>query len=251
MKERSRSATVLIIERDPVRRLGLVSLLNDNNDVEVAGAGSDLLNALSSMPSPNERIEILVINVDSAKAREANYWATIHLILSPEVRIVALCRNTDECQLEILAAAGVTALHWADTEPGRLSRAISNAACGQVDYDTELLDQLRRAMLVPVKESDQSNRDVEFEPQSRTIFIRGRHIRITPRELEVAELVSNGLTNRQIACELGISERTVGFHVSNLLRKLGLSSRIEVIHLVRQIERRYSEQRFPVGTNDL
>jgi DNA-binding NarL/FixJ family response regulator len=48
---------------------------------------------------------------------------------------------------------------------------------------------------------------------------------LTPREEEVAVLVSRGLTNRQIASELSISEHTVATHIAKILKKLGLSSR--------------------------
>jgi DNA-binding NarL/FixJ family response regulator len=48
---------------------------------------------------------------------------------------------------------------------------------------------------------------------------------LTPREEEVAGLVSRGLTNRQIASELSISEHTVATHIAKILKRLGLSSR--------------------------
>ena len=51
---------------------------------------------------------------------------------------------------------------------------------------------------------------------------------LTPREREVAEEVAKGLTNRQVATELGISERTVHAHVRRILRKLGLGSRAQI-----------------------
>ena len=51
---------------------------------------------------------------------------------------------------------------------------------------------------------------------------------LSPREREVAEHVAQGLTNRQIATELSISERTVHTHVRRILRKLGLGSRAQI-----------------------
>jgi non-specific serine/threonine protein kinase len=51
---------------------------------------------------------------------------------------------------------------------------------------------------------------------------------LTDREREVATLVARGLTNRQVAQELAISERTAENHVAKILRKLGLSSRIQI-----------------------
>ena len=53
-------------------------------------------------------------------------------------------------------------------------------------------------------------------------------VELTPRENEIAALVARGLTNRQIAQELSISERTAGNHVAKILRKLGLRSRAQI-----------------------
>ena len=52
--------------------------------------------------------------------------------------------------------------------------------------------------------------------------------RLTPREREVALLVARGLTNRRIASELSVSERTVENHVRKILKKLGLHSRAQI-----------------------
>jgi DNA-binding NarL/FixJ family response regulator len=53
---------------------------------------------------------------------------------------------------------------------------------------------------------------------------------LTEREMEVLELLSQGLSNKLIARELGISEHTVKFHVSSLYTKLGAASRTEAVH---------------------
>jgi DNA-binding CsgD family transcriptional regulator len=66
------------------------------------------------------------------------------------------------------------------------------------------------------------------EPGSTLPLIRrsgGGSAALTPREEEVAVLVSHGLTNRQIASELSISEHTVATHITKILKRLGLSSR--------------------------
>src|SRR4029077_19152714 len=55
-----------------------------------------------------------------------------------------------------------------------------------------------------------------------------RHL-LTPREGEVLSAVSSGLTNKEIARELGISRHTVKFHLESLMRKLGVSSRAEAV----------------------
>lgn len=55
---------------------------------------------------------------------------------------------------------------------------------------------------------------------------------LTKRETEVLSLIEKGLTNDQIACQLNLKRRTVEFHVSNILRKLEVSSRLEAAVLI-------------------
>jgi DNA-binding CsgD family transcriptional regulator len=57
---------------------------------------------------------------------------------------------------------------------------------------------------------------------------RARTERLTPRELEVAGLVAEGLTNRQLAVRLGIAERTAETHVDHILTKLDFTSRAQI-----------------------
>ena len=61
---------------------------------------------------------------------------------------------------------------------------------------------------------------------------------LTRRELEVANLVGGGLSNREIAEQLAISQRTVESHVENILRKLGFGSRTQVVGWVLEREAR-------------
>ena len=54
------------------------------------------------------------------------------------------------------------------------------------------------------------------------------HTELTPRQLEIARLIAEDLTNRQIADRLFLSERTVETHITNMLNKLGLNSRVQL-----------------------
>ena len=65
---------------------------------------------------------------------------------------------------------------------------------------------------------------------------------LTSREREVATLVARGLTNRQVATELGISERTAGNHVARILRKLALRSRAQIASWVNERQLRTPHQ---------
>lgn len=66
----------------------------------------------------------------------------------------------------------------------------------------------------------------------RTIILEPEEIQgksLTPKEIEILELIAQGMKNREIATTLGIKNRTVDFHVSNILPKLGVKSRFEAV----------------------
>ncbi|HEX2741590.1 MAG TPA: LuxR C-terminal-related transcriptional regulator, partial [Rubrobacter sp.] len=88
---------------------------------------------------------------------------------------------------------------------------------------------LERAVEYPLSEEEQQESPVRLAASERQPPpVDGRAERLTPREQEIAILVARGFTNRQIASELFISERTVDHHVSNILKKLDVSSREQV-----------------------
>jgi non-specific serine/threonine protein kinase len=66
------------------------------------------------------------------------------------------------------------------------------------------------------------------EPEPEPVAGTGPHTGLTRRELEIARLVADDLTNKQIAARLFLSQRTVDTHVTNILNKLGLSSRVQL-----------------------
>jgi DNA-binding NarL/FixJ family response regulator len=73
----------------------------------------------------------------------------------------------------------------------------------------------------------------EVEPV-RPMRTRGHAGRITPRETEVLRLLAEGLANKQIGAQLGIGERTVKFHVSAILRKLGAANRTDAARIAAE-----------------
>jgi len=62
-----------------------------------------------------------------------------------------------------------------------------------------------------------------------------RPLELTRRELEIARLVADDLTNKQIAARLFLSQRTVETHITNILNKLGLDSRIQLSHWMSDV----------------
>jgi DNA-binding CsgD family transcriptional regulator len=83
-----------------------------------------------------------------------------------------------------------------------------------------------------VDQLDQVQARLGLAPADGTRAVTGTAA-LTPREREVALLISDGLTNAELARRLYISPKTAAVHVSNILHKLGVSSRTEVVDVVR------------------
>jgi two-component system nitrate/nitrite response regulator NarL len=123
----------------------------------------------------------------------------------PETTTLILTAHDRDAFLAEMEEAGAAGFLTKDEDTPALVEAIRRAARGEVLYTEEQLERARR-----------------WRQE-----MGARWKRLTGREREVLALVAEGLTNRQIAQALDIAERTVGFHVGNVLEKLDVSSRVE------------------------
>jgi DNA-binding NarL/FixJ family response regulator len=78
--------------------------------------------------------------------------------------------------------------------------------------------------------------DLESAADAETAELMGRLARLTPQQVRVLMMLSEGLLNKQIAYELGVSEATVKAHVSAILQKLGVESRTQAVIAAAKIE---------------
>lgn len=127
---------------------------------------------------------------------------------TPDVRIVVLSSFADDEDVFGALSAGAASYILKDVAPDALVAAIRGVASGQTVLDTTVAQRvLDGNKPVPAPEADT----------------------LSPREREVLELMAQGLTNRQIAARLWISDPTVKTHVSHILAKLGMPDRTQAI----------------------
>jgi DNA-binding CsgD family transcriptional regulator len=118
----------------------------------------------------------------------------------------------------------------------RLAWALLRSRTGRVQAASELAEAARVATALgarPLLEAVDALADAARVPLGRKPATRDR-FGLTPRELEVLRLLIAGLTNADIAAELGLSPRTVGVHVSRILHKLGAARRTEAAEIARR-----------------
>lgn len=125
----------------------------------------------------------------------------------PTIEVVALTSFIEEAKVQGALKAGASGYLLKDAEADEVAAAIRAAFAGEIHLDPAVAKQLTESLRAP------GSSDL-VEP-------------LTEREYDILVLVARGLANKTIARDLGISERTVRTHVSNILGKLGLSSRTQ------------------------
>ncbi len=129
----------------------------------------------------------------------------------PEVEVIALTSVLEDNSVSDAVRAGAIGYLLKDTAADELTKAIKAAAAGQVQLSPKAAQRLMRDMRAPEN------------PDS-----------LTQRETEILKLIGRGLSNKEIALELQIGEKTVRTHVSNVLGKLNVVSRTQAaLHAVR------------------
>jgi len=191
---------VLIIDDHPLMRRGIQQLVELEEGFEVvggAGNGSEGIN-LALQTSPD--LIILDLNMKGLSGLD-----TLKALRAEDVdaRIVILTVSDAKNDIFTLINAGADGYLLKDTEPDTLLSQLKRIAQGEVI----LSDSIKNLLLE--HQSSQSPIDS-----------------LTDREIDVLRLVATGLSNKQIAGQLFISEETVKVHIRNLLRKLNVHSRV-------------------------
>jgi DNA-binding NarL/FixJ family response regulator len=196
---------LLIVAADSLARAGLATLLNDRSGLRIIGQidMGQSLPAEVDVYQPDvivwdlgwEPEESLIIMEELAAENETGQTAIVALILDEETAAAAW-------------SAGARGLLFRDVTVGRLLAAIRAADQGLATVEPELL-----ANLLPAGPLEEPNLVEE----------------LTPREVEVLQLLAEGLANKAIARQLDISEHTVKFHVNAIMSKLGAQSRTAAV----------------------
>lgn len=213
---------VLVVDDHAVVREGLRTFLQLQDGIEVVGEAADGEQAVARAAelAPDVILMDLVMpNLDGIGAmRELRRRA------SPS-RVIVLTSFLDDERLMPALQAGAAGYLLKDVEPAELARAVRKACA-----DEALIDPAVAARLLHTLSAD-GNRDGR----------RGAGFTATPaidqltrREREVLELIALGHSNKRIALELDVAEKTVKTHVGHLLAKLGVADRTQAALLAVQ-----------------
>lgn len=197
---------VLVVDDHPVVRHGLRTFLSSREGIDVVGeAGSG-----EAAVAEAERLRPDVVLLDLVMPGAGGLAAIRRLrSLLPDVQVLVLTSFSSEDQVIPAVQAGAAGYLLKDVAPAELEAAVRAVARGEALLDPQVVGRV-------MAELAQGER-------SRTPGAAD----LTPRELEVLRLLALGRSNRQLAAELYVSEKTVKTHVSSILAKLRLSDRTQ------------------------
>jgi DNA-binding NarL/FixJ family response regulator len=196
----ARGISVLILAQSSERRLALRAMLSKEPDISLIDVSAPDVNAAMRRARPG----VVVVDLDGDLAISAETFsesgaAVVLLADSPETDWVAQ-----------LLTSRPSAVLRRDCSERQLAAAVQAASAGLIVLEPETMQGLLR-------------------PPPDTIELEPGDEELTPRETEVLRMMTEGLSNREIASTLGISEHTVKFHIASIFGKLGTSSRTEAV----------------------
>ncbi len=205
--------TLFLIDDHTLLRRGLLALLSQQPDLRVVGEAGDAAEALRLLPALRPDVILLdnhlpgVRGVDAiAGLREASQGS----------RVLMLTVSEDGQDLAAALRNGAQGYLLKTIDGDLLAQAIRRAARGEPVVSPEMMGKLVAAFQSQGAPTPEPLPEEE-EPASV----------LSPREEDVLREIARGLSNKEIARALDIAETTVKIHVQHILRKLGLSSRVQ------------------------
>lgn len=205
---------VLIADDHPIVREGFGAIVNAESDIQVVAQASNGVEALERAAEANPDVALMDLRMPNMGGAEAIRRLRQS---NPNLRAIVLTTYDDDEAIYEAIRAGARGYLLKDVRPKDLVRAIRRVHAGgsllQPVVVERLLDRLGP------EDADDDAQPVEA---------------LTPRELEVLQIMARGARNRDIAQELVISERTVKIHVANIIAKLAVTNRTAAV--VRAID---------------
>ncbi len=197
---------VIVVDDHEIFRQGLVMVSNNLENIEVIAEASNGQEFLEVLEQYSKQVDIVLMDIkmpvmdgiEATRRAKEKY---------PNLKIVAISMNTDATSLKRMIDAGVNGFLIKNVKKAELNIALKLIMNDGIYYSKELMSEI-----IKLKEGKQ----VESE-------------KLTEREVEVLQLVSQGFSNQEIADKLFISKRTVEGHKNLLLQKTGCKNTIDLL----------------------
>lgn len=200
---------VLIVDDHAVVRSGLAAFLLSEDNLELIGevnCGEDAVKVSAELKPDVILMDLVMPNMDGATATK------VIKEKYPQIEVIALTSFPEGELVQKALEAGAISYLLKNVSSEKLAQAIRDAYHGEAT----LAPEAAKALIKANSQSTKLGKD------------------LTPRELDVLELMVKGLSNKELAEQLIVSQSTIKFHVSNIISKLEAASRTEAVVLALQ-----------------
>jgi DNA-binding NarL/FixJ family response regulator len=205
---------VFLLAENRLLREALVRLLSKKDDILIVGSGSYSPQILQEILSSGPDIVVLD-SVSKALSQDR----VVHRLLEarPATGVVMVGMEADEDVFLRLVREGVLGYVLTDASSLEVWRAIRDVAAGEAVCPPSLSVALFRFA-------------AQSQPSLSQVRVR-KNIDLSPRQQQLARLIREGLSNKEVAARLNLSEQTVKNHVHRMLRKVGATDRVSMAEL--------------------
>jgi DNA-binding NarL/FixJ family response regulator len=214
---------ILIVDAHALMRMGIRNILEREPDFEIVAEADDSRSALDAAFATNPDIVLMDLSLPAPGGIETTQRIKREL---PAAAIVVLSTEEDEDALFEAIKAGAAAFILKDIAPEDLVMIVRRVVAGEYLINDKVFSKPAVASRV-LKEFREL---AVYGQEAAPIFAP-----LSPREVEILDNIAQGMTNKQVAYALSISEQTVKNHMSSILRKLSVNDRTQaVVYAMRQ-----------------
>ena len=203
---------VLVVDDHAVVRQGLKAFLRVQDDIEFVGEaanGDEALTQARSVQPDVILMDLIMPGMDGVETMRQLSAAGV------DAKVIVLTSFAEDEQVFAAVKAGAAGYLLKDVQPQELGDAIRTVHAGDAQLHPSIALKLMREVAAGAREKDADG--------------------LTARELEVLKALARGMSNKEIAAELGVAEKTVKTHVSSILRKLQVADRTQAaLYAVRE-----------------
>ena len=214
---------ILIVDDHALFRVGIANILGREKDFEVVGEADSSRSAIEAAENLSPNVILMDASLPAPGGIETTQRIRREL---PATAIIVMAADEDEEALFASIKAGAAAFMVKDVSPDDLVHVVRRVSTGEFLINDKVFSKPAVASRV-LKEFREL---AVYGQEAQPIFAP-----LSPREVEILDNIAQGMTNKQVAYALSISEQTVKNHMSSILRKLAVNDRTQaVVYAMRQ-----------------
>lgn len=208
---------ILIADDHALLRQGIKNVLSLEADIDVIGEAGDGEETVRRAAELAPDIILLDINMPRGNGLDVTKKLRVE---QPSIKVIILTIHDDDNYVVEVIKAGAAGYLLKDIEPGMLVKAIRTVYGGESFIYPTLAKKLFGEI---------TRREEEKKHETAAMLQRRKEERLTYREVEVLQLIGQGMSNQEIAQKLFLSEKTVKNHLTNIFRKINVTDRTQAV----------------------